>query len=153
MVLKKVMKLNEMTSYSLSCESANSSMLSKWLESKESVDVLDVDIQGAELKLLTSSQQVIDVKVKRLIVGTHSQDIHDSLKSLFTSWIVVVDIPLGHDFGCLQEHLRRNYNSTLEVQWDQILENNKCYHNTSFGPVANWDGELILDNPKFVRSG
>ena len=27
----------------------------------------------------------------------------------------------------------------------------ECYRNTPFGPVANYDGELIVDNPRFVK--
>ena len=35
--------------------------------------------------------------------------------------------------------------------WKALLGHPECYRNTPFGPVANYDGELIVDNPRFVK--
>jgi FkbM family methyltransferase len=47
------------------------------------VDLIDLDIQGAELDVLESAAQEIDQKVKRIHVGTHSVRIEEGLRSLF----------------------------------------------------------------------
>ena len=54
--------------------------------------------------------------------------------------------------GCLlnlEENLRRNNGINPEYGWQEIIDSN-CFHRTAFGSVANWDGEIVLDNPRFV---
>jgi FkbM family methyltransferase len=47
------------------------------------VDLIDLDIQGAELDVLESAQEELDQKVKRVHIGTHSAKIEEGLRSLF----------------------------------------------------------------------
>jgi hypothetical protein len=147
--LRQVMSINEI-SYTLKCELADSGLLTSWLESKSSVDLLDLDIQRAELETLRTSYEAVSSKVKRLIVGTHSSEIHKNLLKLFSSWIIIYDVPYSTDTSCIAKNLRRNYDSTKEIGWDELIEK-KCYTDTVFGPVANWDGEIVIDNPAFVE--
>jgi FkbM family methyltransferase len=55
------------------------------LEPLESVDLLDLDIQGAELDVLSSAPKLLSQKVKRLHIGTHSPAIEAGLRTLFRS--------------------------------------------------------------------
>jgi len=36
--------------------------------------------------------------------------------------------------------------------WTALLAKG-CYHDTPLGPIAQFDGEIIVDNPKFVKRG
>jgi hypothetical protein len=75
--IRRVMTLNDFSpdQFRLDCEPAGeryaSGKLREWLLSKDMVDALDIDIQGAELHVVGSLMDVFDVKVARLIIGTH----------------------------------------------------------------------------------
>jgi FkbM family methyltransferase len=47
------------------------------------VDLIDMDIQGHELPVLKASIDLLNHKVKRLHIGTHSKEIDEGLKRLF----------------------------------------------------------------------
>jgi FkbM family methyltransferase len=47
------------------------------------VDLIDMDVQGAELDVLASSKAVLDQKVRRIYIETHGQRVHASLLTLF----------------------------------------------------------------------
>lgn len=59
------------------------------------VDLLDVDLQGLELPVLLTSAGVLDVRVRRLHVGTHSREIEEALRARFSErgWVAVHDYP------------------------------------------------------------
>jgi hypothetical protein len=61
------------------------------------------------------------------------------------------DTPLNPDLACVERFLRGNYkeHSVDRFNWDEVIARG-CYTNSSKGKIANWDGELIIDNPKFV---
>ena len=61
-----------------------------------SVDLIDLDVQGAELAIIDSSHNVLNDKVKRLHIGTHSATVERGLrKSLFRlGWTCTAD------YGC-----------------------------------------------------
>eukprot|EP00965_Chrysotila_dentata_P244166 6205808-Pleurochrysis_carterae.AAC.4 len=54
--------------------------------------------------------------------------------------------------GVEQAYLRGRYRQhpPTGASLDEIVRKG-CYHMTPRGPVAHWDGELIVDNPKFVH--
>jgi FkbM family methyltransferase len=53
------------------------------LQPLATVDLIDIDIQGAELQVLSAASQELDQKVKRIHIGTHGHDIEAGLHSLF----------------------------------------------------------------------
>jgi FkbM family methyltransferase len=55
------------------------------MEPFDRIDLIHMDIQGAELPVVTASIADLAQKVRRLIVGTHSDSIHDSLVDIFRS--------------------------------------------------------------------
>lgn len=71
--------------------------LNTLLRSLEHVDLIDLDVQGAELDVLENSAEQLDVKVKRVHIGTHSSEIESGLRKLFHSlgWQKVNDYPCG----------------------------------------------------------
>ncbi len=65
------------------------------------VDLIDVDVQGEEFKVLAASSDQLVSKVKRIHIGTHSKKIENNLRKLFKSlgWINV------YDFECQSENV------------------------------------------------
>jgi FkbM family methyltransferase len=59
------------------------------------VDLLDLDIQGAEADVLYPAARCLDTKVKRIYVATHSQSNEERVRELFRSlgWECVYDFP------------------------------------------------------------
>lgn len=59
------------------------------------VDLVDLDLQGAELDVLGASVERLDAQVKRVHIGTHGADIEDGLRALFGAhgWWLVNDYP------------------------------------------------------------
>jgi len=50
----------------------------------QTVDLIDIDVQGAELEVLEPVSQALDEKVKRIHIGTHGSGIEEGLRSLFS---------------------------------------------------------------------
>lgn len=87
------------------------------------IDLLDLDVQGIEDRVLESAAPLIDERVKRVHVGTHSRDIESTLRRVFTDlgWISRVD------YAC---------NSTAD---------------TPYGSIAFVDGVQSWLNPRFAE--
>lgn len=71
--------------------------LSAILGELEYVDLADLDIQGAEADVLESAAELLSAKVKRLHVGTHSEENEQRLRALFgrLGWEKVNDYASG----------------------------------------------------------
>lgn len=67
------------------------------LPPKAVVDLLDMDIQGAEAAVVESSLDLLDRRVRRVHIGTHSQAIEERLRVAFRrlNWIPIWDFPLN----------------------------------------------------------
>lgn len=65
------------------------------LDGLDQVDLIDSDLQGAELGVIRSSIRELDAKVKRLHIGTHGRAIENELRQLLTShgWRCLADYP------------------------------------------------------------
>lgn len=63
------------------------------------VDLIDMDIQGAEAEVVESSLDIFDRRVKRAHIGTHGADVEARLRAAFTQigWRCVYDFPQGRD--------------------------------------------------------
>lgn len=59
------------------------------------IDLIDMDIQGAELEVLQASVSVLQNKVKRIFIGTHGREIEEGLRGLFLElgWKKLWDFP------------------------------------------------------------
>lgn len=71
--------------------------LSSVLREFREIDLLDIDIQGQELAVLSAGADLVDEKVKRMHIGTHSPEIELGLRKLFHSrgWINLRDYEMG----------------------------------------------------------
>jgi len=65
------------------------------------IDLLDMDIQGSEGRVVASAMPLLEAKVKRLYISTHNEGVEPQLRSLLRAhgWTNRVDLPLGrmHD--------------------------------------------------------
>ncbi|MGD9968685.1 MAG: FkbM family methyltransferase [Hyphomonadaceae bacterium] len=96
--------------------------LSSLLERQGVIDIIDMDIQGAELDVVTEAIETLDVQVRRLHIGTHSQENERGLRALLTR----------HDWRCLQD---------FSLQQE---------HDLPFGRVMFGDGVQSWINPRLT---
>jgi hypothetical protein len=56
-----------------------------------------MDVQGAELDVLSKDPRILNSKVTRVLVGTHSAEIEAGLRKLFRglNWHCQYDVPLN----------------------------------------------------------
>jgi FkbM family methyltransferase len=97
--------------------------LRQLLERYQTVDLIDLDIQGAEADVLEAAQRELDGKVKRIHVGTHSADNEQRLRELF---------------GRLCWSCRNDYAFASEAD-------------TPYGRITFQDGVQRWLNPRFTR--
>jgi FkbM family methyltransferase len=69
--------------------------LERVLAQLDQVDLVDVDIQGAEASVLEPAASSLDAKVKRVFVATHDHENEDGVRAVFRSlgWNSVYDYP------------------------------------------------------------
>jgi len=85
------------------------------------VDLIDCDIQGAELEVVTTAAQAVDNKVSRFHIGTHTPEVEEGLRQLF------------RDLGWRKLH---DYSTGKENE-------------TPFGTITFVDGVQSWLNPRF----
>ncbi len=60
-------------------------VLSEAIAAHGRIDFMDLDIQGAELEVLTAAINLVTERVRRIHIGTHSALVEDGLRELFRS--------------------------------------------------------------------
>jgi FkbM family methyltransferase len=65
------------------------------LEPHSIIDLIDMDIQGAEGDVIEASRDILSGKVRRIHIGTHGREIESRIRSAMTSmgWVKVWDFP------------------------------------------------------------
>ncbi|MDW8353929.1 MAG: FkbM family methyltransferase [Bryobacterales bacterium] len=98
--------------------------LEQVLDGRSVVDLLDMDIQGEELRAVASSADLLDATVKRLHIGTHSRQIERGLRKLLAKrgWQLLAD------YGCLG------------------------VRDTPYGPIRFEDGVQTWLNPRLASA-
>jgi len=150
--IHEIHKLNNFEkNYVLVCDIARSEhFLSVWNNSGSVINVLDMDIQGEEWKLVSATQHIIHEKVMKVIIGTHGPEIHENIRNLFINhpnnqWKLI------HEYKCfacmyggdyVHNHLRGIKNFTGAIKDGK-------YFDSEYGPMIPYDGELIFVNRKF----
>jgi len=91
--------------------------LPELLAPHERIDLVHMDVQGLERDVLGSALEMMNAKVRRVIVGTHSEWIEGSVRELMAGWVKEFDFPMSQT------------------------------HQTVYGPVSFGDGVQIYSNP------
>lgn len=75
--------------------------LTTLLRPLKTVDLIDLDVQGAELDVLEAAPDALDEKVKKVHVGTHSPRNEEGLRSLFgrLGWVCARSFPSSATVG------------------------------------------------------
>ena len=70
-------------------------LLTDILPAKDRIDLIDLDVQGEELKIISEAIKSLDQRVTRLHIGTHARDIEKGLRRLLTrhGWECKADYP------------------------------------------------------------
>jgi FkbM family methyltransferase len=73
--------------------------LASILQPLDSVDLIDLDIQGEEFNVLSSALEILDAKVKRLHIGTHSRPAEQNLRKMMRrlGWTSEHDYPYDNE--------------------------------------------------------
>jgi FkbM family methyltransferase len=60
------------------------------------IDYMHMDVQGAEFDVLSAHPHILQSKIKRVLIGTHSHEIEDDLRKMFRglSWTCQYDVPM-----------------------------------------------------------
>ncbi len=97
------------------------------LRSYDRVDLIDMDVQGAEYSVLDAAKNEIDAKVKKIHIGTHGpgRHIEKNLRVLF------------HELGWENKY---DFENTSRVE-------------TEYGPIQFSDGIQSWSNPKLIKNG
>ena len=160
--IRRVKKRNNITG-DLLCEGATSHNFRAWAAQVDHIDLLELDIQGAEGELVPEAMDVLNDKVYRVIVGTHSETIHSKLHLLFeeAGWLKIAVIGRNPNPNAVDTYLRPQDRDFAKysfpnaphpnfANWTELIRSGATHTVGGKGPVANADGELIYDNPKFV---
>jgi Methyltransferase FkbM domain len=64
---------------------------------RHDIDLIDIDIQGAEGTVVTNSVDVLTERVKRLYIETHNAEVETRIRSALaaTGWDLVYDFAVG----------------------------------------------------------
>ena len=81
------------------------------LKDLERVDLIDIDIEGQELRAIRPAIEAVDAKVKRLHIGTHGREIEDELRRLLGA----------HGWRCLADY---SIFSESDTPWGKIFFDN-----------------------------
>jgi hypothetical protein len=148
--------LNGINNYTTLCDYANIQSFQEWSEGQPWIDVADFDIQGAEFDLIPHIMPILNKKVKRVILSLHSADTTKhthSLRQLFHRWTLHMEMPLnvvdGEAAPCIGDILRRGMHWHDQEVLQKVRVCRASAFDTAFGPVMQFDGEWIMDNPAF----
>jgi hypothetical protein len=153
--LELVHQLNGIDNYTLVCDVARPEDIMAFLAQHGRVDILDMDIESAEFELLLDGQQsttlrrMLQERVVRLVIATHNPSIHEIVKDVLVgeSWLLISEVPFTGNISCLNRFMRM----VGRQKSPEALMANGCYHeHPVFGPISQFDGSLIFDNPAFV---
>jgi hypothetical protein len=149
--LDRVHEINGIENYTLVCDVARPENILPFISRESRVDMLDMDIEFGEYELLrhTGLRRMLQDRVVRLVIGTHSSEIHERIKWGLgdEGWLLISEVPFTSNTSCLN----RYRNLVGRQKSPEELMKNGCYHeHPVFGPIAQYDGSLIFDNPAFV---
>lgn len=149
--IEDVMHVNNIE-MKLRCHGVDAKSFVSWVTEQSHVDLLDSDVQGYERIFFTDPDvmTVINEKVKRIIIGTHNQTIHENTLRIFSRWKIQHAYTFSKNTACTNHMRKRTSTGDIDRSNLEIILRYGCYYNSSYGNIANWDGEIIADNPRFL---
>jgi FkbM family methyltransferase len=104
------------------------------------VDLLDIDIQGAELAALAAATHALNTRVRRVHVGTHARDIERGLRELFAH----------HGWQCLHDYACQ---STSDTPYGAItfVDGVQSWTNPEVGDVERSGPTVAIDETELTR--
>jgi len=145
------------------CGYANAQSFREWAESLPWIDVLNIDIQGAEYDFIPAVFDVINAKVKRVVIGLHREGPALQIVDLFRDWKVSEYSTYAGSDHCREIYFGR-YGKLPRYEVAEYF-NNRTTHELNkicdypleqtgeYGEVVNWDGEFAASNPRFRVRG
>ena len=137
------------------CGFATPAALIAWASKvRGDIDLVDVDIQGGEATFFTPAVvAMLNARARRLVIGTHEVGLDEQMVALFPSWILRERLPYGAGTPAAR-NCREALRQADKRASTAIIDSLECratgHELGPFGPVLQWDGELILDNKKFL---
>ena len=130
-----------------------------WAATRSVIDVFDMDCQGCEYDMIPKIGDILNSKVRRVIIGVHESGVAGvtTLLNVLEGWVHVHVTPMGKGrwvdsvWGYCPDILyerpwKWRAQSELEGSCSKSPHFNLGY---KYGPMINWDGNIILDNPRF----
>jgi hypothetical protein len=138
--LEEIHKLNKFVNYTVVCSPADKTFTEKWAEPFKYIDLLDIDIQGAEVTLVPQLLPWILKKVKRIVLGTHFPNDLSIVEGWFPSnvWKRLASTPA------------QGTNKDMENRPIPITALQSRALKSPYGPIVSGDGEFILENLALV---
>lgn len=126
-----------------------------WAAEQKEIDVFDMDCQGCEYQMIPMVMDILNAKVRRVIIGLHTHKMEGvtPLLNAFEGWVrvhVTGVFGLG-DSECIKI-LRSGmkWEAQTRLQFESSCSKAARFdQGYGYGPMINWDGDMILDNPKF----
>jgi hypothetical protein len=175
--IKEVMSINNINEkeYRIIPTIAKESEIIDWINERDMIDLVDMDIQGDEKNLTESKEfmEILSKKARRVIIGTHwTRELHEFVKNSFSSmkhnsdnilkrennnnnnefesnntlWRILSEMPWTKNTTCLAESVR-NSRMNWPGKWDIAFAGEGCTHDTrDYGSIIQADGELIFEN-------
>jgi FkbM family methyltransferase len=100
-VIQGLHKITGKRLFKIKPQRVNSISLRTLMSSYPQVDLIDMDIQGAELHVVKAAADVLDQKVKRVHIETHSTEVEIGLRKVFEEleWSKEVILLMGECFS------------------------------------------------------
>jgi hypothetical protein len=123
--------------------------LRAWTDSRPVIDIFDIDCQGCEYVMLPKILDILNNTVRRAIIGDHKNGQNQVILDLLKGWVRVHVSPSTGGDECAVA-MRGSFK--WEVQSDLVRRmcSTAPRYSNKYGPMINWDGEIVLDNPKFI---
>ena len=98
-IVKGLRKITGKRLFKIKPQKVNMISLKTLLSPYDHVDLIDMDIQGAELLVVKAATGILDQKVKRVHIETHSREDEIGLRVIFEGlgWSNVFDYPLNKE--------------------------------------------------------
>jgi hypothetical protein len=143
-------------------ENGDDKAFRSWAATRSVIDVFDMDCQGCEYDMIPKIEDILNSKVRRVIIGVHEPGMAGVTPLLnaggmgtcsrnSNGWVGGWWVGGGKGFESDCPAILK----TRPWKWQAQSELSECSKSPHFdlgykyGPMINHDGDIILDNPRF----